>query len=280
MGRRVGELALCRRCLVDSLMLALRIGKNPRAVVTTTPRPTKLIKDLVGREGKDVVGTRGRTIENRGHLAPAFFSQITSQYSGTRLGRQELDGELLDDLPGATRMTTTDRLTASRSVWPGGFGSGLFCFLGPLAPIAGDQNRTSGSLRLSTSICMLEPFVRALSGMSASPAIQRRMVPGVDGLIRELFAHWAEHLSLVEGYTNSGDFGIRQITKGLPWGSASAGTIPPIQGIVNLGCSGGCNGLIVDPSGESCGMGVPGGGLTDPNGDSCCSGSPNWGSAS
>jgi phage terminase large subunit-like protein len=49
-------------------MLALRIGKNPRAVVTTTPRPTKLIKDLVGREGKDVVGTRGRTIENRGHL--------------------------------------------------------------------------------------------------------------------------------------------------------------------------------------------------------------------
>jgi phage terminase large subunit-like protein len=83
----------------DMLMFGLRLGADPRAVVTTTPRPTKLIRELLA--DPKVVVTRGRTAENRANLAPAFLSQVVRRYEGTRLGRQELDGELLEDMPGA-----------------------------------------------------------------------------------------------------------------------------------------------------------------------------------
>ena len=83
----------------DMLMFGLRLGQDPRVVVTTTPRPTKLIRELLA--DPKVVVTRGRTEDNRDHLAPAFLEQIVRRYEGTRLGRQELDGELLDDMPGA-----------------------------------------------------------------------------------------------------------------------------------------------------------------------------------
>lgn len=85
----------------DQAMFGLRLGKSPRAIVATTPRPTPLIRDLVSREGHDVVVTRGKTQDNRANLAPAFITQIVRKYEGTRLGRQELDGEILDDAPGA-----------------------------------------------------------------------------------------------------------------------------------------------------------------------------------
>lgn len=96
----------------DQLMFGLRIGKNPRVVITTTPKPTKLIRELLKREGKDVVVSRGRTDENRANLAPTFLEQITSRYGGTRLGRQELDAELLEDVPGA--LWTRDILEKAR----------------------------------------------------------------------------------------------------------------------------------------------------------------------
>ena len=83
----------------DMLMFGLRLGEDPRAVVTTTPRPTRLIHALIA--DPKVVVTRGRTGENRANLAPAFLAQIVRRYQGTRLGRQELDAEILDDLPGA-----------------------------------------------------------------------------------------------------------------------------------------------------------------------------------
>ena len=83
----------------DMLMFGMRLGADPRTVVTTTPRPAKLIRDLV-RDPICVV-TRGTSYENRGNLAPAFFEQIIRKYQGTRLGRQELDAELLEDTPGA-----------------------------------------------------------------------------------------------------------------------------------------------------------------------------------
>jgi phage terminase large subunit-like protein len=82
----------------DMLMFGLRLGDDPRAVVTTTPRPTKLIHALLA--DPKVVTTRGATAENRANLAPAFLDQIVKRYQGTRLGRQELDAELLDDMPG------------------------------------------------------------------------------------------------------------------------------------------------------------------------------------
>src|ERR1700730_15080510 len=85
----------------DMLQFGLRLGRNPRCLVATTPRPTKLIRELLAREGRDVVVTRGSTYENRANLAPAFFDQVIRKYEGTRLGRQELEAELLEDTPGA-----------------------------------------------------------------------------------------------------------------------------------------------------------------------------------
>jgi phage terminase large subunit-like protein len=83
----------------DQAMLGLRLGRNPQAVVTTTPRPLKPIKELV--QSPLTFLTRGTSYENRKNLAPAFYSRIITKYEGTRLGRQELEAELLEDRPGA-----------------------------------------------------------------------------------------------------------------------------------------------------------------------------------
>jgi len=85
----------------DMLMFGLRLGKHPRTVIATTPRPTKLVRQLLAREGHDLVVTRGSTFENANNLAPAFITQIVNRYEGTRLGRQELLAEVLMDIPGA-----------------------------------------------------------------------------------------------------------------------------------------------------------------------------------
>jgi phage terminase large subunit-like protein len=85
----------------DMLQFGLRLGRHPRCLVATTPRPTRLIRELLAREGRGVTVTRGSTYENRANLAPGFFDQIIGKYEGTRLGRQELNAELLEDTPGA-----------------------------------------------------------------------------------------------------------------------------------------------------------------------------------
>jgi phage terminase large subunit-like protein len=83
----------------DNLMMGLRIGANPQVVVGTTPRPIKILKALLA-DPKCVV-SRGHTLDNRANLAPSFLEFITKRYEGTRLGRQELSGEILDDNPNA-----------------------------------------------------------------------------------------------------------------------------------------------------------------------------------
>ena len=83
----------------DMLMFGLRLGRKPRVVVTTTPKPTRLIRELLA--SPTTVVTRGSTFDNRANLAPAFFEQVIRKYEGTRLGRQELYAEVLDDVPGA-----------------------------------------------------------------------------------------------------------------------------------------------------------------------------------
>jgi len=83
----------------NNLLFGLRIGEKPQAVVTTTPRPIPIIKALVNDSRTAV--TRGHTLENRDNLAPDFLNYILSRYEGTRLGRQELAGEVLDDNPDA-----------------------------------------------------------------------------------------------------------------------------------------------------------------------------------
>ena len=83
----------------DMLMFGLRLGTDPRVVVTTTPRPTALLRELIA--DPSVVVTRGTTYENRLNLPPGFLGQIIRKYQGTRLGRQELEAEFLEDAPGA-----------------------------------------------------------------------------------------------------------------------------------------------------------------------------------
>jgi predicted phage terminase large subunit-like protein len=80
-------------------MFGLRLGDDPRVVVTTTPKPIKIIRELIA--DPTTVITRGSTYDNRANLAPAFLHQIVRKYEGTRLGRQELNAEILDDVPGA-----------------------------------------------------------------------------------------------------------------------------------------------------------------------------------
>lgn len=83
----------------DQLQFGLRLGESPKQLITTTPRPIQIIRDLK----KDVraVITSGSTYENRSNLAPAFLQTIVTKFEGTRLGRQELLAEVLDDVPGA-----------------------------------------------------------------------------------------------------------------------------------------------------------------------------------
>lgn len=94
----------------DMAMFGLRLGSDPRVAVTTTPRPIPIIKELIKDTATHV--TRGSTYENRDNLAPAFFDQIISKYEGTRLGRQELNAELIDDVDGA--LWSRDMLEACR----------------------------------------------------------------------------------------------------------------------------------------------------------------------
>ena len=88
----------------DNLQLGLRRGSHPRVLVTTTPRPVPLLRKLLA--DRDVVVTKGRTIHNE-QLPDAYQAAMAAAYAGTRLGRQELDGELIEDAAGAlwTRAT-------------------------------------------------------------------------------------------------------------------------------------------------------------------------------
>ena len=83
---------------LDQLLFGLRLGLNPQLLATTTPRPTAIIKDMMKNER--TVITRGTTYENAANLSPEALKTLEEKYGGTRLGRQELYGEVLDDLEG------------------------------------------------------------------------------------------------------------------------------------------------------------------------------------
>ena len=82
----------------DNLMMGMRRGAHPQVLVTTTPRPTPLMRRVMALPG--LVETGGRTRDNA-HLPEAFLAAVEAAYAGTRLGRQELDGEMIDDVEGA-----------------------------------------------------------------------------------------------------------------------------------------------------------------------------------
>ena len=83
----------------SNLLFGLRLGGDPRAVITTTPKPIELLRELL--KDPNTVVTRAASYENKLNLAPAFFDSIIRKYEGTRLGRQEIEAELLEDVPGA-----------------------------------------------------------------------------------------------------------------------------------------------------------------------------------
>jgi phage terminase large subunit-like protein len=85
----------------DQLLFGLRLGNDPRVIITTTPRPVPLIRSLMAREHNDVMVTRGTTFDNAANLAPRTVRELKRLYAGTRLGRQELNAEILDDAEGS-----------------------------------------------------------------------------------------------------------------------------------------------------------------------------------
>ena len=98
----------------DMLELGFRLGE-PRGVVTTTPRPTPVVRELLD-EAKDASGdvrvSRGSTYDNAANLAPSFLRRLKRKYEGTRLGLQELLAQMLEDTPGA--LWTTALLERNR----------------------------------------------------------------------------------------------------------------------------------------------------------------------
>lgn len=97
----VDELAKFRY-IVESwnmLQFGLRLGDHPKQLITTTPRPLALLREIMADPG--TVVTRGSLYDNRANLSSKFVHSIIERYQGTRLGRQEIDGEIVDDVPGA-----------------------------------------------------------------------------------------------------------------------------------------------------------------------------------
>ena len=83
----------------DQLMFGLRLGDKPQCVITTTPKPSKIIKDLMARQ--DVCVTTGNTFENEDNLADSALAMLKERYEGTSLGRQELYAEIIEEFEGA-----------------------------------------------------------------------------------------------------------------------------------------------------------------------------------
>ena len=94
----------------DMLQFALRLGEHPQQVITTTPRNVGVLKRIL--QNASTVTTHAPTDANRAYLAESFLAEVEARYGGTRLGRQELDGVLLDDVEGA--LWTTAMLEACR----------------------------------------------------------------------------------------------------------------------------------------------------------------------
>ncbi len=94
----------------DNLIFGLRLGKCPQVFVTTTPRPTPIIRQLLA--AGDTIDVRFSTYDNAENLSPVFLAKIRERYEGTRLGRQELYGEVLTDTPGA--LWTRDLIETTR----------------------------------------------------------------------------------------------------------------------------------------------------------------------
>jgi phage terminase large subunit-like protein len=145
----------------DNLMLCLRVGPNPRALVTTTPRPIAALKAIIGDEG--TARTGGATDANP-HLAELFVGDMERRHKGTRFGRQELDGELIEDLEGALweREMVEERRKAEMGTFPHG-GMGTVTFPHGGASVDSDGRKSN---------CPLRPLVRVVVGVDPPASVE------------------------------------------------------------------------------------------------------------
>lgn len=118
----------------DNLQLGLRVGRLPQIVATTTPRAVPLVRHLLADQA--IVISRGSSHANRANLPPAFLDAVESHYGGTALGRQELDGELLDDIEGA--LWNRSLIESSRVRWTAPGFARLVIGVDPPAGSSGD----------------------------------------------------------------------------------------------------------------------------------------------
>ena len=173
----------------DMLQFALRLGTGPRQIVTTTPRPVKLLRRLL--QDADTVISQAATWENRAHLAPAFLDYVASHYSGTRLGRQELEGEIIEEAENA--LWQRDRLEKCRR---------------PLAPelkrivIAVDPPASSGEKSASCGIIAAGKTSDGHGYVLADATIARATPERWATRVVELFGQLEADLVVVE--TNQG----------------------------------------------------------------------------
>ena len=117
-GAWVDELAAFRYLQEtwDQLQFGLRLGEHPQVVVTTTPKPRGLLKELMTRTDNTIVITRGSTFDNAANLAPTALLELRARYEGTTLGKQELYGEMIDVVDGA--LFTRQEIDDNRSDKP------------------------------------------------------------------------------------------------------------------------------------------------------------------
>ena len=96
----------------ENLRFGLRLGHRPRAIVTTTPRPIPLIRDLLNEDGRTTHVTTGSTYDNSANLPATYLGRLERTYAGTRIGRQEIEAAMLEQAAGA--LWTLNRIDAGR----------------------------------------------------------------------------------------------------------------------------------------------------------------------
>jgi len=165
----------------DNLLMGLRVGGNPRVLVTTTPRTVPLVERLIGQvEDGSVALTCGSTYENAGNLPGRFLDAMENEYAGTQLGRQEIEGEFLRDIEGA--LWSRSRLEAARETGDLPKHNRVVVAVDPPASSRGDE---CGVIVAALSS---DGFARVLADCSLGPA-----PPGV----------WAEAVSLAAHQWNA-----------------------------------------------------------------------------
>ena len=120
----------------DNLLLGLRLGESPRVLATTTPRAVPLLRRLLAEAPEQLAVVSGRTEENRDNLPSRFLRDVTRRYGKSLLGRQELEGELIEDLPGA--LWTRAMLEAAREDAQAGPQARIIVAVDPPASAGGD----------------------------------------------------------------------------------------------------------------------------------------------